>query len=110
MAQEIELKLEVQPSVIRKVPELRWLRKLAKGPPKRGKLVTVYFDTAKFKLHDRGLALRVRHSGKKRLQTIKVMGKGARRVFARDEWEHQIAGDRPDLSLAKDTALEPPLR
>jgi hypothetical protein len=41
MAQEIELKLEIQRSIIGKVAELPWLRKLAKGPTKREKLVTV---------------------------------------------------------------------
>jgi len=107
MAQEIELKLETQPSIMRKVAELPWLRELANDPPKREKLVTVYFDTAKFKLHERGLALRVRHSAKGRVQTIKVLRKGTRGAFGRDEWEQQIASDEPDLSLAKDTALEP---
>jgi inorganic triphosphatase YgiF len=107
MAQEIELKLEIQRSIIGKVAELPWLRELATGPSKREKLVTVYFDTAKFKLHDRGLALRVRHSGKKRVQTIKVLRNDARGAFGRDEWEQPIADDRPDLSLARGTALEP---
>jgi triphosphatase len=106
MAQEIELKLEIQPSVIRNVAKLPWLRELATGPSKREKLVTVYFDTAKFKLHDRGLALRVRHSSNKRVQTIKVMRNDTRGALGRDEWEQQIAGDRPDLSLARGTALE----
>src|SRR6478672_9031365 len=87
MAQEIELKLETQPSAMRKVAELPWVRELAKDPPKREKLVTVYFDTAKFKLHDRGLALRVRHSAKGRVQTIKVLRKGTRGAFGRNEWE-----------------------
>jgi hypothetical protein len=40
MAQEIELKLETQPSVMRKVAELSWMRELVKDPPKREKLVT----------------------------------------------------------------------
>ena len=106
MAQEIELKLEIQPSVIRNVAELPWLRELATGPPEREKLVTVYFDTARFKLHDRGLALRVRHSGKKRVQTIKVMRNDTSGALGRDEWEQQIAGDQPDLALARGTALE----
>ncbi len=82
MAQEIELKLETQPSIMRKVAELPWLRELANDPPKREKLVTVYFDTAKFKLHDRGLALRLRHSAKGRVQTIKVLRKGTRGPLA----------------------------
>jgi inorganic triphosphatase YgiF len=36
--------------------------------------------------------LRVRHSAKGRVQTIKVLRKGTRGAFGRDEWEQQIAG------------------
>jgi len=51
--------------------------------------------------------LHVRHSGTNRLQTIKAVQKGARGAFGRDEWEERIAGDKPNLKLAKGTALEP---
>ena len=71
-----------------------------------GKLISVYFDTAKQELRNHGLSLRVRHIGDKRLQTIKVENKGARGAFGRDEWEQEIARDRPELKLAQGTALE----
>ncbi len=107
MGQEVELKLELPPSALGEVTRLPWLREVSNGPTKRERLVTVYFDTAKSKLRDHGLALRVRHIGEKRLQTIKVVKKGARGAFGRDEWEEEIAGDLPDFKLAKGTALEP---
>jgi triphosphatase len=107
MAQEIELKLGVAPAAIRKVAQLPWLRSAADGSTRREKLVSVYFDTPKLRLRKKGVALRVRHIGEKRIQTVKVIQKGGRGAFGRDEWEQPIDGDTPDLSLAKDTALAP---
>ena len=65
------------------------------------------FGTARSKLRQHGLALRVRHIGADRLQTIKALRKGPRGAFGRDEWEERIAGDKPNLKLANGTALEP---
>lgn len=107
MAQEIELKLGVEPAEIRKVSRLLWLRTAIDGPIKRERLVSVYFDTPKLKLRRKGIVLRVRHIGKKRVQTIKTVQKGGRGALGRDEWEHEIAADTPDLMLAKNTALAP---
>jgi triphosphatase len=107
MSREIELKLAIPADRVRQVVQLAWLRELASGPVKHEKLVTVYFDTAKFKLRGHGLALRVRHQSGKRLQTVKVIKKGAGGDFGRDEWEAEIDRDRPDLKLAKATALAP---
>jgi inorganic triphosphatase YgiF len=107
MGREVELKLQVPPSAIDEVARLPWLSEVTGGPAKREKLVTVYFDTAKSKLRKHGLALRVRHSGSNRLQTIKALRKGDRGPFGRDEWEERIADDKPNLKLAKGTALEP---
>src|SRR6516162_4388483 len=95
MGREVELKLEVPPSAIDEVARLPWLSEVASGPVKCEKLVTVYFDTAKSKLREHGLALRVRHIGKNRLQTIKALKKGSRGAFERDEWEEKIASDAP---------------
>jgi len=94
MADEVEIKLRVPPEALKAVPKLGWLKAMAQGPAKRKILRSVYFDTAKGKLKELGLTLRVRHAGKKRLQTVKAEGKS---VFARQEWECEIAGDKPDL-------------
>lgn len=107
MGREVELKLEVPRAAVREAAQLAWLRERAGGDGKREKLVSVYFDTPKLKLRDHGLALRVRHVGTKRLQTIKAIAKGGRGALGRDEWEEEIAGTAPDLALAKGTALGP---
>ena len=49
--------------------------------------------------------MRVRQIGDKRVQTVKRDPKGACGAFTRQEWECEIAGDEPDLDLAKGTAL-----
>lgn len=66
-------------------------------------LVSTYFDTTKQKLRRRGLSLRVRQVGSKRIQTIKSTT-GAQ--FGRGEWESEIEGDTPDLGKAEGTPIE----
>src|SRR6185312_8627776 len=107
MNREIELKLSVSPSVANHVLHLPWLRALSAGPPKRHALRTVYFDTRKFKLHDRGVLLRVRRTGRQYLQSIKAEGSGEYGPLERGEWEYELPGAAPDLKLAKGTALAP---
>jgi triphosphatase len=99
---EVELKLELAPTslpALKRVPLLRSF----KTPPRSTTEVSVYFDTKKHKLRRKGLTLRVRRVGDRRVQTIKA-GNSA---FERGEWEAEIASDEPDLSLATGTALEP---
>jgi triphosphatase len=101
---EVELKLELAPAslpALKKVPLLR----SPKSPPTHTTEISVYFDTEKRKLRKNGLMLRVRRIGKRHVQTIKAAGSSA--PFERDEWEAEIAGEEPDLSLASGTALEP---
>ena len=104
---EIELKLGIPAHAAHRVVRLPWLRRLSSGPPKRRQLRTVYFDTRKSKLHDRGLVLRVRHVDKQFVQTIKAEGNGAYGPFERGEWEHEVPGAAPNLKLAEGTPLEP---
>jgi triphosphatase len=106
MSTEIELKLAIPTAEVDKIRRLEWLRELS-GPARCQQLVTVYFDTPKFKLRERGLAVRVRHAGRRRVQGIKALPQADRGAFARDEWEQEIRRDTPDLDLAQGTALEP---
>ena len=103
MGTEIELKLSGSPRALQEAVRLPWLRKLASGPVSRRRIVSVYFDTPKCKLHQHGLSLRIRRIGRKRLQTIK----SANNAMTRGEWEEAISAERPDLERAKGTALAP---
>jgi triphosphatase len=101
---EVEVKLELAPAslpALKKLPLLRTL-KLA---PRSVNEVSVYFDTDTHKLRKKGMMLRVRRVGDRHIQTIKAAGNSA--PFERDEWEAEIDGEKPDLSLAQGTALEP---
>jgi triphosphatase len=93
---EIEVKLELAPATLltlRKIPLFQ-----TKIKPKRTSQVSVYFDTKKHKLRQKGLMLRVRREGRRNIQTIKsTMNSG---LFERDEWETEIAGKEPDLNQA----------
>lgn len=66
-------------------------------------LKSVYFDTVNFQLHKAGISLRVRHVRGTFIQTVKrVTGLG---LFDRDEWESEIADQRPDPSAWAETPV-----
>ncbi|HLH96033.1 MAG TPA: CHAD domain-containing protein [Xanthobacteraceae bacterium] len=108
---ELELKLELPPASLSHLESLPILRKL-QTPARTEKAVSVYFDTDKQKLRKNGILLRVRRIGDRHIQTIKAFSGSA--LFERGEWENEIAGDEPDLSLAGGNApgphLDPKLR
>src|SRR3974390_10821 len=101
---ELEVKLDVAPDSLRALKNIPLLR-AQNGASKRRVEVSVYFDTNDHKLRKKGVMLRVRRVGGRYIQTIKANGHSA--PLERDEWEAEIAGREPDLSLAKGTALEP---
>ena len=100
---EMEVKLEFRPASLRSIKQVPLLKAL-KVAPRRTTEASVYFDTDKQILRKHGLLLRVRRVGNWHIQTIKASGNFG--PFERDEWEVEIAGNKPDLSLARDTPLE----
>jgi inorganic triphosphatase YgiF len=102
---EIELKLRVDAEdVVALFDHPRFASALR--DPVQEPLRSVYFDSDNRCLYKHGISLRVRHIGRKRVQTIKSAEQGSA-VLERSEWEQAIEGDEPDLALAKDTALGP---
>jgi inorganic triphosphatase YgiF len=99
---ELELKLEVPAASL---PDLGNLPILRTRTAETQTVVSVYYDTPKQKLRKNGFLLRVRRIGDRHVQTIK--GVAGSQLFERDEWEDEIAGETPNLRLARDTALEP---
>src|SRR3984893_4751894 len=104
---ETELKLEVPAHSIARLNSSSLLKRATMPPRKRATLVSVYCDTDKLKLRNKGLSLRVRRIGRRYVQTIKQESGESAGLFARNEWERDIGGKRPDLEAARDTALEP---
>jgi inorganic triphosphatase YgiF len=83
------------------------IRAAGKKSYKPSTLVSVYFDTDKFKLRNKGLSLRVRRAGRRHVQTVKQDAGASAVLLVRNEWERDIAGTQPDLDAARDTALAP---
>ncbi len=102
---EIELKLRVSPEDVATLQAHPNFGSTL-GEPVRETLVSVYFDSDKFFLRNHGLTLRVRHIGKKRVQTVKSARQGAG-IFERSEWEQSIVGNNPDFAVVSDTVLGP---
>ncbi|HWC63016.1 MAG TPA: inorganic triphosphatase, partial [Rhizomicrobium sp.] len=96
MVQEIEVKLEAPPGTVSALAREPWLRRLAVSPLKKERLVSVYYDTDRFDLRDKGIAFRLRHADGKIFQSVK---RGA--VLSRQEWEWEIDGGKPDFGKAR---------
>ncbi|SHK06191.1 Inorganic triphosphatase YgiF, contains CYTH and CHAD domains [Roseomonas rosea] len=71
-----------------------------KAPPPREE-VTTYFDTPDHALARAGASLRVRRSGGRHVQTLKL--RGGDTPFGRGEWEWPVPDSRPDLSRLAET-------
>lgn len=89
-ASEVELKLELSPEAA---------DTLETAGPFGGELAiaeqtSVYFDTPDHALSRRGLSLRIRRTGSRRVQTIKARGSAAG-LFVRPEWEREVEEDTP---------------
>ncbi|MDB5682500.1 MAG: inorganic triphosphatase [Sphingomonas bacterium] len=96
---EIELKLDVDPGSL---PALEALPLLAGVAARSRQQSSTYFDTPAQALRGAGLSLRIRETGGRRVQTIKVDAGAAAGLFARREWECDVAGDAPDLGGANE--------
>jgi inorganic triphosphatase YgiF len=100
---EVELKLELSRKDADRVASARALQGLS---GETSALVSVYFDTPEDDLRRRGYALRIRHKGDRRIQTIKAEGAAAAGLFVRPEWECEIEGDTPQLDAASSPLAE----
>jgi triphosphatase len=77
---------------------------LATAPEKRHE-VTTYFDTPELALAGKGISLRVRRRGDRRVQTVKLQGGASAVAVQRGEWERPIKQDKPDLGLLAETPI-----
>jgi len=101
---EIELKLALHP---RHTARIRRHPLLSKIKPEQRPLLSIYFDTPKFDLMRRGIALRVRRVDDQWIQTLKAEAQSVGALSSRPEWEMTITdGNRPDFSVLPQTALD----
>lgn len=92
---EVELKLALPPQQAATFIKLMARRRV---PPVQQALLTRYFDTPDFALSAQGVALRVRRSGRRWLQTLKTEGERRGGLSRRAEYEVAISGRTPDWS------------
>ncbi len=100
MDREIELKLEGDTAALARLARLRTRTGLTRTKASAKTLRSVYFDTDDFALMAHGFALRVRHAGRSRIQTLKTPRRNGGPLSDRGEWEHVLATgkDKPDIN------------
>ena len=91
---EIELKLEIDADAVDRLDTAEILRNIT---PTIVHQVSAYFDTPDQALRTAGLSLRVRTTDGRHVQTTKATRGATAGLFARQEWEHDIAGPDPEL-------------
>jgi inorganic triphosphatase YgiF len=102
MPDEVELKLTVAPERADDVRRLELVHRLAEKRGRTHRFSTIYFDTPDQALSERGIALRIRAAGRRRLQTIKLPAEGPDGLQVQQELETPVAGDQPEFDKITD--------
>lgn len=92
---EIELKLALDPLHVRR---LRREMAAFEGKPVVRRLHNIYLDTPEQALTQRGMALRVRRSGRQWVQTLKAESASVGALTSRPEWEVPLPRGQHDLA------------
>ena len=106
MAEEVELKLAVQPAHMAKLRRVALLRSVARSRARTAHLKSTYYDTPALNLKDAGMSLRVRKTGHERVQTFKAPTGTKKGYHHRQEIETPLDGETPDIGRFGDTGLE----
>ena len=102
---ETELKFEIDQACAARLIE----RLSLDAAGSRRRLRTVYYDTPGGDLAKAGFTLRVRHDGRRYVQTIKQASADGGALH-RGEWEAAVDGEGLDLKAARKTPLKPWLK
>ena len=106
MADETELKLHLPATAVEALVQRKPLDSVV---ARRQRLDAIYLDTADRLLQRNAMALRLRRTGRRWVQTLKSAGRTAGGLSVRGEWETpaRLRGGRPhvDLAALADTPL-----
>ena len=100
---EIELKLVFDPQAAREIARSPLLRESQRSRPVTRTLHSVYFDTPDASLAAAGMALRIRRSGRRWIQTFKCGGGVDSGLHRREEYEAPAPGGLLNLPALADT-------
>ena len=103
MAAEVELKLSIAPTAVAHVRRHPAVARVAGGSVSTTRLVSTYFDTPRWELFESGLALRLRRSGRRWLQTVKSEGSQLAGLTTRPEFEWALGAPRIDATKLAET-------
>jgi triphosphatase len=106
MHRELELKVELSASDIKRLAGELPEADLTVGPVSTKKLRTIYFDTPEHGLHALGISLRLRNQNGGWLQTLKAEQQVCDGVSNPVELEVQLDGDRPDIGRIADKKIK----
>jgi inorganic triphosphatase YgiF len=101
---EVEIKLRLSPDRVSLLKRAATLRSLARARGRTRRLLSIYFDTPRFDLLAIGGALRIRHIGKQRIQTLKLPVEDASGLQTFQEIERPVTDDLPELAGLGDEA------
>ena len=96
MASEVELKLTIDRESLSRVREHPALATVLRGRARTSKDVSTYYDTRAGELREAGVALRMRRSGQRWLQTVKGAGDRVGALHRRPEYEWVMRTSRID--------------
>ena len=96
MAAEVELKLTIDRASLARVREHPALAAVLRGRARTSKDVSTYYDTRSGELRKAGVALRMRRSGHRWLQTVKGAGDRVGALHRRSEYEWAMRTSRID--------------
>jgi triphosphatase len=105
MHEETELKLRIPEGAAGSLRHNPVLSALKQRRSFRRKLLTVYYDTPSLSLAKRGVSLRVRHMGDRKLQGVKLANGEGGTLARRPEVETEIESDQPEISRIPDLEL-----
>src|SRR5665647_3809014 len=110
MAVETELKLRIAPEQLAKLKRHALLKTYSITRPTTRRLQNIYYDTPKLDLQKSEMALRLRHTGRQWLQTLKGGGSVQAGLHRRNEWEVPVKRAALDFSATREVEWDEHLR